>query len=219
MREGRDGSDRALALVLTEQLATRLCHDLSGPLSGLTAALGEAGADAEALTLAREAATVLRRRLVLLRTAWGTPTPLSGAALRELAEGLPNGHRLRLELAGPVAHASLAPEAGRLLLNALLLAAESLPRGGAIALEGDPGQDIALGIEGARAAWPAGLGTMLADPDAAWATLAEGARGARSQAALTALLADRAGARARLLLGAVGDTAPPLLFDLAAVSG
>ena len=218
MQGGQGLSDRALGLRLAETLATRLCHDLSGPLSGLTAALGETGADAGALPLAQEAATVLRLRLGLLRAAWGAPTALSADMLEEYAAGLPNAQRLRLVLAGKLRTATLPQAAGRLLLNALLLAAASLPRGGRIALEGDPARDIVLAIEGTGAAWPAGLGRLLAEPDAAWGSLDEAGRGPRLHAALTALLAHAAGVRARLLLGATGDAAAPLLFDFAAVA-
>lgn len=214
MHEGQAFMDQATGLRLAELLATRLVHDLSGPTSGLCAALGEARADAEALALAEEAAVTLRRRLALYRAAWGAPAALSGSGLRAMAEGLPNAHRLRLDLAGPIEGAVLPPEAARLLLNLLLLAAESLPRGGAVTLEGDPAQDLVLGIEGPRAGWPEGFSAMLTDADAAWTALPSVPRGPRLQAALTALLAHRARARLRLLLGAAAEAAPPLLIEL-----
>ena len=214
MHGGQRLSDRARGLQLAELLATRFSHDLSGPLTGLAVALGEAPADAEALALAQQAAAALRRRLALLRAAWGAPAALSATALRELAQGLPNAPRLQLELAGPIATAVLPPVGARLLLNVLLLAAESLPRGGAITLEGDPAQDVMVGLDGAGAGWPEGLAAMLADPDAAWTGLPAAPRGPRLQAALTALLAQQAGARLRLLLAAGADDAPPLLIEL-----
>lgn len=214
MQDGQGVLDGALGLLLAERLATRLCHDLSGPLNGLSAALGEADADRDALALAQEAATALRQRLRLLRAAWGAPAALAAGGLAELAAGLPNAHRIELALAGPVATAALSPVCARLLLNALLLAAESLPHGGLISFEGDPAQDVVLGIDGARAAWPEGLGAMLADPAAAWPSLTEGMR---VQAGLTALLAHQAGARVRLLLGRSGAATAPVLFGLAAV--
>jgi len=214
MHGERVRSGRAEGLRLTELLATRLAHDLSGPISGLCAALGEARADGEALALAEEAAATLRRRLALYRAAWGAPSALAGGSLREMAAGLPSAHRLRLDLAGPIEAAALAPEAARLLLNLLMLAAESLPRGGAITLEGDPAQDVVLGIDGPRAGWPEGFAALLGDAEAAWAALPAAPRGPRMQAALTALLAHRAGARLRLLLGAAPEAAAPLLVEL-----
>jgi histidine phosphotransferase ChpT len=215
MQAGLDRSDRSLALRLTELLATRLCHDLSGPLGGLAAALGEVGADEEALPLAKEAAAALRRRLALLRAAWGAPTALDAAALRDLTEGLPNARRIEIAMQGPIAEATLAPVAARLLLNVLILAAESLPAGGVMALEGDPGSGsgIVLRLAGPRAGWPEGFGAMLADPPTAWAAIAAAgeARPARLQAVLTALMIHDAGARARLLLGPSAEPAPLLL--------
>jgi HAD superfamily phosphoserine phosphatase-like hydrolase len=140
------------------------------------------------------------------------------ATLRELAAGLPNAHRLQLDLSGPIAGATLSPPVARLLLNALLLAAESLPGGGVVALHGDAADALVLRIEGARAAWPEGLGTMLAGADAAWEAIGEdqGLRPARLQGVITALLLHDAGAHARLLLAATPELAPPLLLELAA---
>ena len=216
MRGVPEAMERDAGLRLAELLATRLCHDVSGPLSGLVAALGEVGTDVEALPLALDAATALRRRLALLRAAWGAPDGRDAAGLRALLGGVPRPDRLRLEFAGPIATRALPPLAARLLLNALLLATESLPRGGVVTVEGDPAGTLVLGIDGAGAAWPAGLAAMLADADAAWQCLGEGVRGPRLQAAVTALLAWQARAPARLLLGAGSAAAAPVLFDFGA---
>jgi histidine phosphotransferase ChpT len=122
------------ALRLAELLANRLCHDLSGPLNGLGAGLAEAVAGsamaADGLALAQEAATVAIRRLVLLRAAWGeVGEALDRPALERLASGLP-GRRVRVDLSRLTEPVRFAPNASRLLLNVMLLAAESLPRGG-----------------------------------------------------------------------------------------
>ena len=216
MQGGQAGADRAPGLRLAELLATRLVHDLSGPTSGLCAALAEPRADAEALEIAREAAATLRRRLALYRAAWGAPAPLDAGGLREMAAALPNAHRLRIVFAGPVEAAALAPPAARLLLNLLLLAAESLPRGGTVTLEGDPAQDMVLAIDGARAGWPEGFAAMLTDAACAWAALPDAPRGPRLQAALTALLAHQSGGRLRLLLAGDAEAAAPVLVELPA---
>jgi histidine phosphotransferase ChpT len=205
MQDGQEGG-----LLLGTHLVSRLCHDLSGPLHGLSAALAEAGGDAEALALAQEAAATLRVRLALLRAAWGAPAALEAGGLRRLAEGLPQAHRLRLELTGPVATAALRPQTARLLLNALLLGAECLPRGGTLVLEGDPRGQVMLAIDGPGAAWPAGLGAVLAEPSAAAAI---GTR--RMQAALLALFAAGSGASARL---SSDPAAHRMLLDLAKVA-
>ena len=88
MGDDADASGRGRRVRLAEALAIRLCHDLSGPLGALGAALGEVGAEAEALSLAQEASTVLRQRLALLRAAWGAAPPASpGPRSRSLRRG------------------------------------------------------------------------------------------------------------------------------------
>src|SRR5258708_36426818 len=74
------------SLRLAELLASRLCHDLSGPINTLDGVLELARDDplmqAEALGEASEAAAVLTRRLRVLRPAWG------GAGERMAGQGL-----------------------------------------------------------------------------------------------------------------------------------
>jgi histidine phosphotransferase ChpT len=204
-------------LRLAELLTTRLCHDLAGPLSGLGMALGEAPRDPEALALAHDAALALRRRLALLRAAWGeAASALDATELTDLAQGLPNAHRLALVFDLRPAGADFTPAAGRVVLNALLLAAESLPRGGTLSLSGDPARDVVVAIAGPGAAWPVGLGALLRDPAPAWTAIAaaQGPAGVRGlQAPVTALLAEAAGVRASLLLARAAEPLPPLLLD------
>jgi histidine phosphotransferase ChpT len=219
--DGRAGG--AASLRLAHLLATRLCHDLSGPLGGLCAALGEVPGDPDALPLALDATLALRRRLELARLAWGDPpVGLDRARLAELAAGLPNAARLRLELAELAAAPAFRAAAARVVLNALLLAADSLHGIGMVALAGDPAGQVLVTIAGQRATWPVGLGAMLANPGAAWdavAALAPPPAGLRQLAApLTALLARAAGVRAALLLAGRPEQAPPLLLDFAAVA-
>ena len=199
---------------LAELLATRLCHDLAGPLGGLNMALAEVPRDAEALPLALDAMRNLKLRFALLRAAWGEAQPELGAAqLVELARGLPNAARLQLVIDLRPAGAVFAPLAGRAALNLLLLAAECLPRGGRLALSGEPGGQMLLSLAGPRAAWPAGFAGLLAEPATAWTALHD-ADGVRAlQAPLTVLLAAEAGARGSLLLARVAETAPQLLMD------
>jgi hypothetical protein len=202
-------------------LATRLTHDLSGPLSGLGAALGEAADDPAALDLARDAARVLRQRLALVRAAWGGETQaVVAATLRDLAGGLPNAGRLQVELAALAANTPFAPAAAGVVVSAMLLAAESLPGGGMLALAGDPAGTVVVTIAGRRAAWPTGLGAMLANPHMAWAAVdaLEPPAGLRGlPGAMMALLARAAGVRAALLLAGTAEQVPPLLLDFSAI--
>lgn len=209
------------ALVLAETLAARLCHDLSGELSALTGAMEllreEAAADPEALELASDAGLALTRRLRLARAAWGrTGGPMAIDEWRCLAEGLAR-RGVELHLDGVSGRSSFAAEAARLTLNVLLLAVEALPAGGVVEATGEAHRDIIVRIQGPRAAWPEGLATMLAEPEAAMARLRsrDAGQAARTlQAPLTALIAHATGQRVSLLFGARPEIAPPLLLNL-----
>ncbi len=222
MAGGLTQHDDATVLLLSQLVATRICHDLSGPLGGLGAALGEIEDDPTAVDLAREAALVLRQRLALLRTAWGmAPAPMRRAALRDMAGGLPNAPRLRLELDALADDAAFQPAAARVMASALLLAAESLPGGGMVALTGSPDGVVVVTIAGPRAAWPVAFGAMLANVaeargGAAALVASPGVRGL--PAPLTALLAHQSGVHAALLLAGNAEPVPPLLLDFSGVA-
>ena len=206
-------------LRLAELLASRLCHDLSGPLSTLLGSLEllteEPETAEEALGLANEVAVTMGKRLRLLRAAWGgAAAPLRVEELRGLAEGLPQAHRISLQLDRLVPSARFPPGAARLVLNLLLLAAESLPAGGTIALAGDPEAEVQVSILGLRAAWPAGLAAYLADEERAWAALGGDSSTALRglQAPVTALIARTCGVRLSMLMAREAEAAPPLVF-------
>jgi histidine phosphotransferase ChpT len=204
------------ALRLAELLANRLCHDLSGPLNGLGAGLSEAVAGssmaAEGLSLAQEAAAVAIHRLILLRAAWGQAgESFDRAALERLAAGLP-GRRLKVDCSRIADGVVFPPMASRLLLNVMLLAAESLPRGGTIMLQGDPASGVVAMIDGPQAAWPDCLPGLIAAPDSACELLRDAAP-RDIQAPLTVLMAAGAGQRLSLLLGTTATSAPPLLVS------
>jgi len=216
---GQDNADDAL--LLAETLATRLCHDLSGQLNALVGAVEMMREDPqltdEAASLAQDAGEAMVRRLRLVRAAWGSGcTAMSVDELCGLLSGV-FGRHLRLDLAGLAKAGAFSPSAARLTLNVLLLAAESLPAGGVVAVAGDPEQDLVVRIDGPRAAWPPGLAGMLADPADARTCLrdCDGIAAARVlQAPLTALIAHAAGLRLTLLLGPATEAAPPLLVAL-----
>lgn len=203
------GAQAELGLGLGEALASRIAHDVGGSLQALTAASELLAADdesvrAEATALLGEAVYRLRRRLALLRAAWGrggAPLALEGL-VRLVSEGVGPP---------PVAIDTSRLEVGdwafagydRVLLNALLVAAEGLPQGGTVLCAGTTGGEIALGIFGDRAAWPAGLATVAAGGDPL------GLIEPRQVAVpMLALLAQRSGVALRLLMGA----GPPLLM-------
>ena len=96
----------------------------------------------------------------------------------------------------------------------LLLAAESLPKGGVVTL-GEAGPDAALVVpRGQDAAWPPELAAWMADPAPAWRAAASAAP-RLLQGPLTALLAHGAGIRLSFAFAADAEAAPPLLLRYA----
>ncbi|MFC7474424.1 histidine phosphotransferase family protein [Dankookia sp. GCM10030260] len=193
---------------LARTLAARICHDLggaAGTLSGTLDLVGEG--DAGMLDLARDTATELRQRLRLFAAAWGGGAAATDAAgLAQLLAAAPAAPRVgfRLDHLAPGAElpAALVP----LALNAALLGAESLPRGGTVTLAGAAAEGLVVCLDGRDAAWPAGLLALLggARPDT---VLREGPR--RVLAPLLLALAAEAGWALSLAQGA---GAPPLLL-------
>lgn len=194
--------DEKAALRLAEILCARLCHDLSGPLGTVAMALEMATEHLEAagpetqdvtetLGMAGEGARTLSNRLRLLRASWGGDgDPMDRARLAGLARGLPG--RVTVDLSGLECVEPLPPAVARLALNLLMLAAEALPAGGRATLSGSLSQGLVLVIDGAHAAWPAGLEVSIARPGAIDLS-ALGPQGV--QAPLTVLLASSVGLR------------------------
>ncbi len=149
-------------LTLAGTLCARLCHDLASSVGALSGTLELAAEenDREALALAMVLAKEVAARLRLLRAAWGAGSDVPSP--ETLSDGLPGAERLRLDTAS--LHAT-APDALRLSLSLLLVAAAGLPRGGAIRLSGTDAR-LQLEIEGVRAAWPEALAECLASEQA-----------------------------------------------------
>lgn len=207
-------ADIDLGLRLAELLATKLCHDISGPLNTMLGAADVAeddpSATAEAFGLMVDASKGMAARLQICRAAWGGGGAMSGPAFAKLASNL-EGRRFRLDLQRLETGVDFSADAARILLNILLVAGESLPRGGVAALQGNPSHDVILQIDGPQAAWPADFMALLADPAEAWAMLDDPAR---LQTQLTVLLAAQAGIRISVLMGNTATPAPPLLIAL-----
>ena len=201
---------------LAHTLCARLCHDLGGAVGGLTGTLDLLqSADAEMLALARETGVALRQRLRLFAAAWGGPAAEHDAAgLATLLLGAPASPRVQFDLDGLAPGAPLPAALVPIALNAALLAAEALPRGGTVRLSGtaraglvvQPRPKPAPGNAGTPA-WPAPLPALLAGtpPEA---VLAAGPR--QVVAPLLLLLLAAPGWHARL--GPGDGTAPPPLL-------
>jgi histidine phosphotransferase ChpT len=202
-------------LRLVELTCARLCHELSG-LAGVLGgiidlAAEEAPAATETLSVGRDAASELVLRLRLLRAAWGPDAgPLALKDLLTLARGRPNARRVAIDASGLPPETVFVPPAGRLALNLLLLATESLPGGGTVSLAGSA-KDLFVGISGPRAGWPKGFAGCLADEATAFAALND----ARTlQMPLTALLGHGLGLRLSMLMAPhPGGGLPPLRLE------
>jgi histidine phosphotransferase ChpT len=196
---------------LARTLCARLCHDLGGAVGTLAGTLDLVGeGDADLLGLARDTATGLRQRLRLYAAAWGGATEDADAAsLARLLESAPAAPRVRFQLdhlvPGGMLPAALVP----LALNAALLGAEALPRGGVVALAGSAAEGLVICAEGRDAAWPPGLLALLSGTPPATA-LQDGPR--RVLAPLLLGLVAEAGWAASLAQGP-GEGLPPLLLS------
>ncbi len=204
------GTPAEPGLALGEALASRIAHDVGGSLQALTTASELLCAEdpalrTEATALVGEAVRRLRDRVALLRAAWGrSGVPLSPeAVVRLVSEGVGPPpvaiDTTRLEF-GDWA----CPGYDRIVLNALLVAAESLPRGGRVVCAGTTGGEIALGLFGDGADWPPGLATVAAGGDPLGMVEPR-----RIAVPMLALLAQRSAISLRLLMGGGG---PPLLL-------
>ncbi len=211
--------DKNKSLRLAELFSARLCHDLAGPIGtllGVLEILREEQPANDEVALAEEAAVDVAERLKLLRAAWGrNADELDASRLKALMAGVADKRKVRLEVDGLRSDVVFAPEVARVVLNMVLLAVESLPGGGVVALSGDSGNRVLLTISGVRAAWPSGLASWLVDEPAAWEAIGAGAR--NLQGPLTALLVRDHGFRLSMLLpvgaGGQAEASPPLLLE------
>ena len=162
---------------LARTLCARLCHDLGGAVGSLTGTLDlvEPGEE-ELLTIAQETGVVLRQRLRLYAAAWGGPTTAHDAAgLAAMLGGSPASPRVRFDLDGLAPGGMLPAPIVPIALNAALLAAESLPRGGVVSLSGAAEGGLVVLPQGNSASWPPPLMALLSGTPAQ-AVLAEGPR-------------------------------------------
>ena len=85
-----------------------------------------------------------------------------------------------------------------------------MPRGGTLALSGEPASHIVAQIAGPDAAWPKGFALCVADEARAWTALDDPRD---LQAPLTAIIARAVGIRLSLMMAAGASTGPsPLLI-------
>jgi histidine phosphotransferase ChpT len=188
---------------LIEQTTASLCHALDGSAS----VLGQAVSAHPGSNIAvAHAADALINQLRLRRAAWGpADAPVSLHQITTLARGLPNDVLVDLSA---LPEAIVFPAAfGRIVLNILLLAADSLPQGGHVVLAGTM-DDMFVRILGPVSEWPIGIALCLADEAEAQSALTDGRD---VQMAVTAMIAHAAGIRLSALLPPANLTEPAIL--------
>lgn len=166
LAEATPGPDAVDPLRLAELIAARLCHDLSGPIASISAAaemLAEGSvAPADACPTLSESAEAAARRIRYLRLAFGGGGgAINATELAALADGVPAQGRARLDWSALPQEAELSNAMARVVLVALLLAGEGLPRGGRILLRGHPGGGLEVELSGQDAAWPPAFARLL----------------------------------------------------------
>jgi len=128
-------------------MVSRVCHDLVGPLGAVVNGLEvlederDAAMREDALKLVTSSANQALARIQFMRIAFGAAgsagAELDLGEIGRLIEGLLEGGKVKLEWKVP--HAYWAKDWAKLLMNATLVGADSLPRGGMVAVE--TGQD------------------------------------------------------------------------------
>ncbi|MCH7937318.1 MAG: hypothetical protein IH994_09545 [Proteobacteria bacterium] len=164
-------------LRVAQLLSSRLCHDLIGPIGAVNTGLElfQEGFDddGKALGLVADSAGVASRRLTFFRGAFGLGAGNKGEAslneARDLAVGFLSGGKVALDwpgdAPGDVAPPLRAP-AVKVVLNMVLMASESLPRGGAVGIDFavlDEGLGVAVTATGEDARLREDLQSALAE--------------------------------------------------------
>jgi histidine phosphotransferase ChpT len=146
---------RSEEMTLGQLLCSRLCHDLIGPATAISAGQellrdGDAS-DGEAGDLLADSTRQLAGRLTFFRVAFGQSAQAAAAVrtaeIRALVEGYLAGGRVSVEWAGDVPEDQPMPgETTRILLCLVMLAADALPRGGRIRLDTGRGGGLRLAL-------------------------------------------------------------------------
>ncbi|MDX1576037.1 MAG: histidine phosphotransferase family protein [Kiloniellales bacterium] len=127
-------------LRLAELLASRLCHDVVGPIGAVNNGMelltdGELDMADDALKLASHSAQQAADLLQYYRMAYGLAGHRQGGDLRpmhDLAVRYFGHQKASLDWSASAMPTGLPDSAGKLILNMLLLAGEALPRGGTV---------------------------------------------------------------------------------------
>ncbi len=128
---------------LAALMCARICHDLIGPVGAITSAVSviddpdAADMRDDAIRLVRESSENARAKLEFCRLAFGAggsaPGVIEMSMLQRLTGAMYAG--AKAELVWKIEGGGLEKRAARVLLNLILLAMESAPRGGEVRIE------------------------------------------------------------------------------------
>ncbi|NQV84430.1 MAG: hypothetical protein HQ494_11485 [Rhodospirillales bacterium] len=163
-------------LKVAQLLSSRLCHDLVGPIGAVNTGLElmeeNSGDDGGALNLMVRSASEATRRLAFYRIAFGMGAGggAGNSALieaRTLADGFLENTKVTLDWPNltPEAIGPVPSGVVKVVLNMILMATESLPRGGVVGLsfmQLDEGLGVGLTASGEGATLREDLGRALA---------------------------------------------------------
>jgi hypothetical protein len=202
------GTDSALRLI--ELTSAALCNDISRLVGSLghavSVSVNGSAHTPEFEKAALNTARALTTRLELRHATWGPDSePVTLARMRSLARGLPEQVTVDSSTLDP--DTVFPAAAGRIVLNLLLLATDSLPSGGTVILAG-AADDLFVRITGPIATWPTGMAVCLSNESEARSALTEWRN---PQMALTALLAHEAGIRLSVLISPTERNEPAIL--------
>jgi histidine phosphotransferase ChpT len=132
--------DDLLDFQVTELPCSRLCHELASPVGAINNGIEmieefDESMLPDAMPLIGSSARLVADRLKFYRMAYGragTRSVSSDSDIRDLAEAYLSDGRSTLDWPAPPAMAQYPDGWGKLLLNLVPLATETLPRGGAI---------------------------------------------------------------------------------------
>jgi len=173
---GRGNGAMLIDLRVAQLLCSRICHDLIGPVGAVSSGIelmAEDGAMADdALVLVARSGAQASRRLAFFRVAFGlggAAGPRAVAEARDLAAAFFDKGRAGLDWPAETtrcAEGMVGPAAIKLLLNLVLLGADCLPRGGAVAVRAAPmadGVGVAVTAAGDGARLRDGVAEAMAD--------------------------------------------------------
>ena len=166
---------------LSAYIASRICHDLVSPVSSVTNALdlldepGDHEMKAQAESLLHEGADKAAARIQFLRYAFGSIGLNSGAAdiheARKITDEFVRSHKPSIDWDIQTDHLSFSHV--RLMMNLVMMATESLPRGGVVTIRirsEAGGMTITLTAKGDRARLKADVAAAVAGnvPEEGW---------------------------------------------------